>query len=85
MASIASIASNAIEMQKEYQRANATKLTIENKKIRIDVVNAEIQGVQVQINVAAALGKTDDLLRLSGTLNDLLKELSNLKEQAIIQ
>ena len=78
--SITSIASNTYEIYKEYQRANATKEIIENKKFQIDVVNAEIRGLQVQINVASALGKTDDLQKLSIKLADLVTELNALKE-----
>ena len=73
LASITTIASNTHDMYKEYHQANARKEAIE-------IVNAEIQGLQVQINVAATLGKTDELHSLSARLSDLLKELKDLKE-----
>lgn len=82
LTSITTIAANTYGIYKEYQRANATKESIENKKLRIEVVNAEIQVVQVQINVASTLRNTDELQQLSVRLSDLVNELNDLKKEA---
>jgi hypothetical protein len=83
LASITTIASNTYDMYKEYQQANARKEATDARKEAIEIVNAEIQGLQVQINVAATLGKTDELHGLSARLSDLLKELNDLKESGM--
>jgi hypothetical protein len=79
LSSITTIASNTHDIYKEYQRANTTKETFKKEQLRIEKMKAEIQVVQVQINVASALGNMDELRNLSSRLIDLVKELNEQK------